>query len=161
MSEPAWIPLLPSESNVAPPVDGKWAKAEGGALVWKDLPPPVYPGVVTPDTDWHSVGAAGEPPYQSGWTAYASTAYAPVRFRRLLDGIVVLEGMAAGGPAGIVFTLPVGYRPVRQYEHHFLTAAYGVTLPWGSVYVTPAGTVNAAVADGGYLSLAGVTFLAI
>ena len=67
-----------------------------------------------PIEDWHTVGAAGEPAFQNGWTAYGAP-YGPPQFRKRPDGVVELRGLAtAGAYATPVFTLPAGYRPVGR-----------------------------------------------
>lgn len=56
------------------------------------------------------------PAYAAGWSDYAAP-YGPVRYRKLPDGMVIIEGLAQS-PAGLasvtLFTLPVGYRPGVQ-----------------------------------------------
>lgn len=60
---------------------------------------------------WHTVGAAGEPPFLNSHTA--GSGYAP-QFRKDPMGNVHLRGVVAlGGPSDSnLFTLPVGYRPI-------------------------------------------------
>ena len=54
------------------------------------------------------VGTAGEPGYQSGYSASGGPDLAPGFWK--LAGMVWLQG-SADGPGGTIFTLPAGYRP--------------------------------------------------
>jgi hypothetical protein len=64
-----------------------------------------------PTDPWHYVGAAGEPAFQNSWANYGST-WGVCRYRKLLDMLVLVEGLAAGGTMSTtMFTFPVGYRP--------------------------------------------------
>lgn len=69
---------------------------------------------VAPQEGWHAVGnvAAGEPPFQNGWAPYVLSAQPTPSFKKYLDGRVRLQGIAAGTATGVIFTLPVGYRPI-------------------------------------------------
>jgi hypothetical protein len=81
---------------------------------------------ISPDTAWHIVGAAGEPAFQNGWSAW--DARAP-RFRRLATGLVVIAGILKS-PGSIVnpaFALPIGYRPAAGDDHTFVVN--GTTYP--------------------------------
>ena len=119
------------------PFHSDWANPPGGA-------PEVYVGAAAPtrdqqvlwvDTDeappavtrdinidaWHQVGASGEPAFQNNWTNLGSSNN-PLMFRKMPDGTVqikgTLNGSAAGSPGNVIFTLPVGYRPLKiQYRH--------------------------------------------
>jgi hypothetical protein len=66
------------------------------------------------DTTWTAVGATGAPTFQNSWANFGGV-FPPAQFRKLSDGMVVIEGLVTGGADGtVVFTLPVGYRPVKQ-----------------------------------------------
>lgn len=139
-----WVPMAPTpaSSEVPPLVNGKWAMAEGGAMVWRDIP-----GYFTPDINWHIIGAAGEIPFQNGWTAWPDVNYAPARYRKLVDGFVVLDGLVgnAGTAQVAAFTLPVGWRPQNQVigstaiRHHRTASSY--VSPWGTFWVYADGRV--------------------
>jgi len=72
-----------------------------------------------PAAQVHVVGAAGEPPFQSGSQNYGSLSglanTPPVSFLKDQNNIVQLEGIAKagkGGPIpGTLFQLPAGFRP--------------------------------------------------
>jgi hypothetical protein len=139
-----WVPMAPTPASpqVPPLVNGKWAKAEGDALVWRDIP-----GYSIPDTSWHIVGAAGEIPWENGWGDWPDGNYSPARYRRLSDGFVVLEGLIGytGTQGATAFTLPVGWRPKDQVtggtaiRHHLTAANY--LPPWGTFWVYSDGRV--------------------
>ena len=48
----------------------------------------------------------------SGYTHYGSP-YGPVAYRKI-GNIVNIQGITDGGALGVIFTLPVGYRPEQQ-----------------------------------------------
>ncbi len=59
----------------------------------------------------HVVGAAGEPAYQNGWTAY-NAPWLGCYFTKTLDGMVTVNIMAKSGTVNTaIFTLPAGFRP--------------------------------------------------
>lgn len=113
----------------------------------KDIRTKIQPISVTQDS-WHSVGSAGEPAFQNGWTA-AETA----RFYKDPSGVVRLTGRIQSGPAGVTaFTLPPGYRPgvVRRLA----ASSNGVA---GTVDVGADGTV-APIVFSGWIDLSSVSF---
>ena len=67
----------------------------------------------------HTVGAAGEPPFQSGSANYPSEpnglSFSPASFTKDHDGYVHLEGIVNAGTTGaipgVLFQLPAGSRP--------------------------------------------------
>ena len=85
----------------------------GGALIG-----PAGNASVAMDT-WHTVGAAGEPPFLNGWV---STSGGTAKFRKYPDGRVRLIGGLKGGPLGTsAFQLPVGYGAI---QNQIIPAAY-------------------------------------
>lgn len=63
--------------------------------------------VVNTQESWHIVGAVGEPTYQGAWVADGTGA----QFMKDSLGFVHIQGSVQSGTTGVVFTLPVGYRP--------------------------------------------------
>lgn len=63
---------------------------------------------------WRTVGNAGEPAFQNGWTHYDTTTWGPCQFRKDPHGVVWIRGSVKNGSSGAAFTLPVGYRPSRH-----------------------------------------------
>lgn len=64
---------------------------------------------------WHQIGATGEPAFQNSWQNWTGGgAYAPARFRRVLDVVQVQGLIEAGTIASTIFTLPTGYRPSKR-----------------------------------------------
>jgi hypothetical protein len=66
----------------------------------------------------HLVGAAGEPPFQSGTINYpgeSGLSFAPAAFIKDHDGFVHLEGIVKAGAVGpfpgVLYQLPAGFRP--------------------------------------------------
>ena len=70
---------------------------------------------IAPPESAHLVGGAGEPGFQHNWTnalPEGGSDFNPVGFYKDREGIVHLQGLAAGGEANrVVFQLPPGYRP--------------------------------------------------
>lgn len=58
----------------------------------------------------HVIGAPGEPGFVDGWTNEGGI-QSIVSFFKDHDGIVHLEGSAAGGTSAAIFVLPPGFRP--------------------------------------------------
>lgn len=107
---------------------------------------------------WHTVGAAGEPAFQNGWSA-APYSESPTSFRKYPDGRVRLRGGVIGGSQGLTpFTLPVGYRPPAYMRPVVATNNPAMSqlelLADGTMYVGTAGVSGA----GGYYFLDGIEF---
>jgi hypothetical protein len=151
-----WVPVWPlsdPSAQIPVPENGKWLKAEGGAMVWRDP-------ITDADGKWHVIGQAGEPAFQNNWINYNAVNYPPCAFRKLSTGMVALSGLlsqtgwVAGPTSGtIVFTLPVGYRPV-QYLHIGTVANDNM----GSVRVDTGGGVQVGYVTAGWVALDGVQF---
>lgn len=163
-----WVPVWPQQAKPAVPtplVNGKWMTAAGGAMTWADLPDP---GLVTPDTGWHIIGAAGEPQFGNAWNNYGGT-YGPARFRKTADGMVLFDGLIYGGwPDVAIFWMNPGFLPPRAADgtdatHHFYVSS---SLPgsWGTAYFITSGTAAAALCcpmdcrPDQWISLAGISY---
>jgi hypothetical protein len=71
---------------------------------------------------WHNVGAVDEPEFQTNWVNYVDDDEEVVRFCIDTQNFVHIEGAAKDGDwviNTVVFTLPVGFRPLKR--HTFLT----------------------------------------
>jgi hypothetical protein len=108
---------------------------------------------------WHTLGAAGEPIFGTGWQHYAG-GFQSVGFRKFPDGRVKLRGLAflASGTGTLIFTLPSGYWPpgyvLSTGDASFESAA--ATL---DIRVTPSnGQVTVTLPTGGWVSLDNVEF---
>jgi hypothetical protein len=120
----------------------------------------------------HVVGATGEPPFLDGSTNRATApggpVYQSVGFYKDAQGIVHLEGVvepgSSGSPEGLLFQLPVGYRPAAgkfvafepAEKRGLLIGGTGAAFG-GNEY---SGMVVAADTSAGAIPLSGVTFLA-
>lgn len=93
-----------------------------------------------------TVGAAGEPGFESGFDAVGKGSLLPGFWKDSL-GVVHLQGTLTGGP-GIAFTLPTSFRPAGD-------ARFAVGN--GEVIVEATGAVKPTAAD---VSLDGITFRA-
>lgn len=93
------------------------------------------------DTGWQT------PVLENGWTDYGGS-YGPPRYRRLGNGMVVIEGLLKGGTVGTstaMFTLPAGFRPrvnliMKPNENSGLSNARVDILPDGKVTAHTVGT---------------------
>lgn len=156
-----WVPIWPNvvpPSVIDPPVDGYWAKGQGGRVVW--IPTPTVPGLATPDTGWHNIGAGGEIPFENGWGIWPDANYTPCRYRKTADGIVHFEGLirpgTGGGPA--CFTMPVGYRMLPNAggtpkTAHRFGAQSQQPIPWGSFWIEEDGRIRPETSIDGWISL--------
>jgi hypothetical protein len=109
---------------------------------------------------WHNVGAAGEPAFATGWANYGGS-FQTVGFRKDPLGIVRLRGLAnmAAGGTTLIFTLPVGYRPLKPV----LCTADSSTEPAAStvdIRIDTTGVVNVVSANvaGNWISLDQIAF---
>lgn len=86
--------------------------------------------VVTKVLDpWHTVGAAGEPPFQNGWINYNTATYPPLQFRKDIFGKVQMRGAIKNGTLGsTVFTLPSGYKPPAGVLVSFMSYTSATTF---------------------------------
>jgi hypothetical protein len=97
-----------------------------------------------PDTGWQT------PTLQNGWLNYSTI---DINWRdavyRRIGNIVIIEGLMRSGPAGsTIFTLPAGYRPVRNLLWSTFCDA-GV----GRLDVTSSGQVNHQTGGTAYFSI--------
>jgi hypothetical protein len=95
---------------------------------------------ITMDT-WHTVGAAGEPAFGSG---FANSGAQPAQFRKSPDGKVLMRGyLSTPAAGGIIFTLPVGYRPPANYVRFNLNGTNaGGSVITAYVFIDSSGVVT-------------------
>lgn len=103
-------------------------------------------GVVT------SGASTSTPTLLNSWVHYGAP-YATPSYHKTADGTVVLNGFVKSGSSGVVFTLPVGYRPSSQLI--FTVVSNGV---FGRVDVGTDGNVTGIVYSNVSLSLDGINF---
>lgn len=106
---------------------------------------------------WHTVGAAGEPTFQSSWVNFDARTAQFIRVGR----IVRLRGIIKSGTVGsVAFNLPAGFRPAtRVTADHFFPCvsnnAFGaVTVNGSDGAVVPGAGSNV------WFDLSSVSFLA-
>lgn len=136
-STPNWMRISAAQ-NIAFWANGGGTTADVPQMVLQasDGKLNVTAGIVVTDT-WHRVAAgAGGPGFQSGWVDYAGGW--EVGYRKDPFGNVWLRGLASGGTLGVVFNLPVGYRPSSHQMYTVVTYMNGV----GDVEITTDGNVN-------------------
>lgn len=94
--------------------------------------------------------------YQNSWTTFAAP-FSAARYIKDDLGIVHLDGLVRSGTIGAaIFTLPTGFRPAYQQLLAVVTNPNTI----GRVDVQTDGQVVASNGNNGWISLAGLTFLA-
>lgn len=106
---------------------------------------------------WHVVGAAGEPAFAGTWVSFDNGATFQVPgFYKDTMGVVHLAGSAKGGVIGTaLFTLPVGYRPLKAVVCP--VQSWGA---FGAATIGSTGIVTASFGSNLSFSLDGITFRA-
>lgn len=106
----------------------------------------------------HTVGVAGEPAFENGWTNFGG-GFEGARFWKDPEGVVHVEGLIKSGTVtSTMFTLPVGYRPATNKR--YMTLANGVVtcvqiFPDGVIRQTATGSTSNA-----WVNLNGISFVA-
>ena len=122
-------------------------------------------------SDFHTVGATGEPAFQHSWQNSTSTLDYPLGFYKDREGVVHLRGRIIDGmPNNTIFQLPPGYRPpsgkyvTAPAACECNTAQTTIIVVEGSGFAPTAdGSVtmlNGSLATGNSLWLDGISFLA-
>lgn len=118
------------------------------------------PGLLKPTQIF--IGTSGEPAFQNSWANYG-TPYLNACFYKDNSQVVHLAGMIKSGVVGdTAFTLPSGYLPGGQLSYSTI-AGNGISridvLTSGNVQIINVG--QGATGSNGYVSLSGITFLAM
>lgn len=108
----------------------------------------VYCGFQFPET-WHTVGAAGEPAFNTGWSGTTTigtlTNMSSLRFRFGVEDNVYINGLftAASGAGTSVVQLPSAYRPkVNTPPLPVTIRSSAGTVTQVEMYVSSAGNLN-------------------
>lgn len=73
-----------------------------------------YGDIVILHDSRHGVGDVGEPAFQNSWVNENTAVYNGLSFRKYNNNEVKFEGQISGGATStVIFTLPVGYRPLK------------------------------------------------
>lgn len=89
-------------------------------------------------TEWHSVGAAGEPAFENSWVNDTASGWQVTQFRRVGDTVEVRGAVESGTATSTIFTLPVGFRPPDEVGHIQQSTATGAA----TTQVAPSGAVS-------------------
>lgn len=109
---------------------------------------------------WRNVGAVGQPVFENGWVAYGGTHAVPAFYKDQF-GWVHVKGLIRNGTMGVAaFTLPVGYRPASNLSFNVAGNYPGNADNHGQVDVNSTGAVVPLRPGNGWMSLAGVSFVA-
>ncbi len=92
------------------------------------------------------------PLLQNNWSNYGGP-FATVGYTKLSSGLVVLKGLVKSG-SGVIFTLPVGYRPAAN-----LLLQNSSNSAAGRLDIGSSGSVGLAVGNNAWFSLDGVAFM--
>ncbi len=98
---------------------------------------------------FHTVGQAGEPPFESGWSNLGGGRSVAAFYKDSQDR-VYLKGVLSGTTSTTAFTLPAGYRPSEQL---FMPVAIG-----GGLNVFPDGQVVPVCTTCGAVGIDGLSF---
>ena len=104
-----------------------------------------------PDSEWHIVGAAGEPAFLNSWVNHTVGTYPQCAFRKDALGYVHLQGLIKNGVVGDgtpPFQLPAGYRPL--YSLHLDIVSNGAM---GNIRISNDGYVRIQVGNNSWVSL--------
>jgi hypothetical protein len=98
---------------------------------------------------WREVGTTGNPAFENSWVNYDTT-YNSAAFLMEPGGFVRIKGFVKNGALStdIIFTLPVGYRPPRNFRFATAQAAgFGMldVLSTGTVACIVGSTVNESI----------------
>ena len=109
---------------------------------------------------WYVIGQFGAPIFQNNWTNYGS-GYNTCAFMRDANGFVhlrglIMSGTVATGPTGVIFTLPIGFRPEMRELINVQSASV-----LGRVDIDNAGAVYAYSGSNVWFSLDSITFKAV
>lgn len=149
----ATLQLIASESTARSAVnlwasDGSIGNVDkSNILTWDDNNFYAFKPILPNAETWHNVGAAGEPAFQGNWAVNGGVT---VSFYKDATGRVTLRGRAAEAVASssVIFTLPVGYRPVQTMSLAAKCNNDGTSICWLSITsagnVTPIGNTAAA-----------------
>lgn len=118
-----------------------------GTQVWA-----AAPGVLQYDTIFKPFT------YQNGWSDYSSGTYSPSGYRKLVSGLVVMQGAITGGGTGVFATLPLGYRPSISNVLGPILCTAGGTNQLGYYSVSSNGQCFVATAASGIPSNAWINF---
>ena len=117
--------------------------------------------LITPDNNWHYIGASGEPAFQNSWVNYeaSETNFYQASFFKDALGNVRCRGIVKSGTVSYtvpIFTLPAGYRPKQQIRFPQATnpGAVGYTNVWAD------GRVTVEVGSNGWIFLDSINFKA-
>jgi len=107
---------------------------------------------------WHEIGAAGQPPFQNGWTNFSGTDETAA-FRMEPNKVVRLKGVVKGGTgAAAILTLPAGYRPAKVVRIAVSSGAAGTA---DRVEISAAGVLTVPVGTTSYVDFTAVEFVAV
>lgn len=107
-----------------------------GDVVWVDITgkKPIIvgqAGVVFAETQWHIVGAAGEPAFQGTW-ANLGGGRTSARFRRVGE-LVVVHAILTGTAVTTAWTMPAGFRPPTHHNISNYNSTLGVFQSDGAI----------------------------
>lgn len=112
----------------------------------------------TPDAAWIEVGSGGSAPaFANSWVNYpVGDGYNTCAFRKDALGYVHIKGLTASGTMNAaIFTLPVGYRPLKS---HIIACVSNQLL--GRINVYQNGQVICSLGSNAWVSLDNITFKA-
>lgn len=109
-----------------------------------------------PDKAWREVGATNQPAFENSWVNYNTASFYGAAFYKDALGFVHLRGLVKSGTVGTgfaIFTLPTGYRPLKQLGY-----VVNANTAFGNLRISTDGKVFLETGSNAYLFLDGITF---
>ena len=109
-----------------------------------------------PIENWRYIGESGQPNFENSWTNYNTSTHQSCAFYKDSFGIVRLKGAVSTGTiSSSIFTLPVGYRPLKSINQTVLSnGAFGI------IQINSSGTVICTTGTNTIVSLDNIAFRA-
>jgi hypothetical protein len=153
---PQGIQGIPGPATLETYIGTAAPSPRGDYTVWVDTDEPDPDPLAVEAT--HLVGTAGEPGLGAGYSLYAA-GWQAIGFYKNNQSQVFLQGMLKKSSAvvsgDVLWTLPVGYRPLAQTLFAIISNA-----AIGRVDVYPDGRVAVLTGNAAWISLAGLNFRA-
>ncbi len=105
--------------------------------------------------DWHNIGDEDEPAFEGGWANAGDSA--SVAAYCAAGPLILVKGTVVTGTPGLIFTLPVGFRPAETMTFGITKSNEGYTPD--AIIIAATGTVTLGSAANGFIVyLDGIAF---
>jgi len=109
-----------------------------------------------PIENWRYIGESGQPNFENSWVNYNTSTHQSCAFYKDSFGTVKIKGSVSTGTINTnIFTLPVGYRPLKRINQTILSnGAFGV------IQINSDGSVICTVGNNTIVALDNIAFRA-